>query len=54
MANGKEVKGPWHNQKPKGKGMKFGEMKSSITSSRIPIQDTDYEWVRIESDRLES
>ena len=53
-ANGVEVKGPWHNQKPKGKGMKFSDMKSSITSSRIPIPDTDYEWVRIESDRLES
>ena len=54
MVNGQEVKGPWHLQKPKGKGMKFGDMKSSITSSRIPIKDTDYDWVRIESDRLES
>ena len=50
--NGAEVRGPWHNQQPKGRGMKFGEMKSSITCSRIPIEDTDYEWVRIESDRL--
>ena len=54
IENGEEVFGPWHDKQPKGKGMKFGEMKSSITCTRIPIEDTDYDWVRIESDRLSS
>lgn len=54
IENGVEVFGPWHDKQPKGKGMKFGEMKSSITCTRIPIEDTDYDWVRIESDRLSS
>ena len=54
LNDGEEKIGPWHNKQPKGSGMKFAEMKSSITCSRIPIQDTDYEWVRIESDRKES
>ncbi|MAP73222.1 MAG: hypothetical protein CMJ55_03045 [Planctomycetaceae bacterium] len=52
MENGQQVIGPWHEKQPKGKGMKFGVMKSSLTCTRIPIEDTDYDWVRIESDRL--
>ena len=44
--------GPWHDVTPKGRGLKFAETKSSLTVSRIPIQDTDYEWVRLESDRV--
>jgi len=45
--------GPWHMVKPKGVGMKFSLNKSSLTVSRIPIGDTDYEWMRLESDRLQ-
>ena len=43
--------GPWHSVRPKGRGLKFTQITNGLTVSRIPIEDTDYEWLRLESDR---
>ena len=51
LKNNKKIFGPYNNKKPRGKGLKMG--KDYITYSSIPIHGSDYDWARLECNRLE-
>lgn len=56
IKNGDKFYGPYHNKQPRGEGLKMGTGSgtiSYITYSSIPIHHSNYDWARIECNRLE-
>lgn len=51
LKNNKKIFGPYNKKKPRGEGLKMG--KEYITYSSIPIHGSDYDWARLECNRLE-